>query len=172
MFKISIHALLAESDFLPPCGYLRPYDFNPRSPRGERPDEIALAIYRKIISIHALLAESDSFPPFFVHIVKISIHALLAESDPEGLQVCTDCMKFQSTLSSRRATLWRLKGLWVKRNFNPRSPRGERPVTHVSEQWWIFISIHALLAESDLHLWGYTGRAYAFQSTLSSRRAT
>ena len=64
MDKISIHALLAESD---PMETLR---------------QVVSAI-----SIHALLAESDgsttlTFPGFGV----ISIHALLAESDGRSLQ--------------------------------------------------------------------------------------
>ena len=57
--KISIHALLAESDHI-------------RSTSHDRPD----------ISIHALLAESDHNSYVVMEATKIiSIHALLAESD-------------------------------------------------------------------------------------------
>ena len=56
---ISIHALLAESDFLNIFRRVLAFYFYPRSPCGER-----LFLLRKItitvdISIHALLAESD-----------------------------------------------------------------------------------------------------------------
>ena len=63
MCKISIHALLAESD--PFSTALRP---------------------AANISIHALLAESDERPQHnqYTHIA-ISIHALLAESDFDTL---------------------------------------------------------------------------------------
>ena len=58
--KISIHALLAESD----------------SP----PDETVAG--GRIVAIHALLAESDSSKDdTFAFVLIISIHALLAESD-------------------------------------------------------------------------------------------
>ena len=55
---ISIHALLAESDFR------QNYE-----------------CFEWIISIHALLAESDQAKAFEVSTLRISIHALLAESD-------------------------------------------------------------------------------------------
>ena len=59
--KISIHALLAESDL-----------------QGLRTRP------RLAISIHALLAESDPVPPPCGIPDRISIHALLAESDQSG----------------------------------------------------------------------------------------
>ena len=80
------------------------------------------------------------------------------------------------------------------RNFYPRSPRGERPESnsHIrntsaflstlsSRRATVmifrffgitFISIHALLAESDLTLFGIKLTCEKFLSTLSSRRAT
>ena len=81
--KISIHALLAESD--------------------EKAQ--TLKVTPLCISIHALLAESDR--PFSVLIIaeiQISIHALLAESD--NIEPFRDCPygEFLSTLSLRRAT--------------------------------------------------------------------
>ena len=58
--------------------------FYPRSPCGERLDDILAGVNELLISIHALLAESD--PPVDTSSVKvsISIHALLAESDRQG----------------------------------------------------------------------------------------
>ncbi len=55
------------------------------------------------ISIHALLAESDLRQPCFELLEIISIHALLAESDHRSVAVSP-----------------------VPRDFNPRSPCGER----------------------------------------------
>ena len=80
---------------------------------------------------------------------------------------------FLSTLSLRRATAQRRQRLNNDRNFYPRSPCGER-------QWRITpkimikgISIHALLAESDLATQKtITVRTRPFLSTLSLRRAT
>ena len=125
---------------------------------------------------------------------QISIHALLAESDTDGMRVANALKQFQSTLSLRRATqegtgacaLGRISihallaesdpagagaAPFPPRDFNPRSPCGERRLilidcvgttgfqstlslrraTHsmiVSGHRYA-ISIHALLAESD-----------------------
>ena len=57
--KISIHALLAESDRTWKMRLSVIADFYPRSPCGERPMQIIVVVMRALISIHALLAESD-----------------------------------------------------------------------------------------------------------------
>ena len=78
----------------------------------------------------------------------ISIHALHEESDTTA-NVMLRMLKFQSTLSMRRATL---RG-HVDRVVQP-------------------ISIHALHEESDQDLLDRTQDMELFQSTLSMRRAT
>ena len=79
--RISIHALLAESDAKRLCNALEHLHFYPRSPCGERPAVTRVARTPTIISIHALLAESDALGlPGWLRVL-ISIHALLAESD-------------------------------------------------------------------------------------------
>ena len=82
VIKISIHALLAESDPVFDGGLLRDRDFYPRSPCGERPFDIETTRIKSIISIHALLAESDAFTQC----------------------VLLSPLAFLSTLSLRRAT--------------------------------------------------------------------
>ena len=85
-------------------------NFNPRSPRGER-QQVQFEIYFFLhISIHALREESDHIL-ILLHIyisAKISIHALREESD-----LCQVPRLHNS-----------------KFDFNPRSPRGERPEPH------------------------------------------
>ena len=84
----------------------------------------------------------------------------------------TNFMLFLSTLSLRRATTSSTVIVILRKNFYPRSPCGERQransLPHAPPQ----ISIHALLAESDMG--GYRQRLYPrrFLSTLSLRRAT
>ena len=146
--RISIHALLAESDavllhyalhganFYPrsPCGERhrrqgkRPDElyFYPRSPCGERhrrqgkrPDE--LYFYPR--------SPCGERPPVDIHVYSsfvISIHALLAESDGRVFVFCLAVRVFLSTLSLRRAT-----------------------VSMLCQKLMLSISIHALLAESD-----------------------
>ena len=125
------------------------------------------------ISIHALLAESDHF---------VGLSALAAE-------------EFLSTLSLRRATPLELVRLMGMGNFYPRSPCGERRFFFLRCILCLYISIHALLAESDsafdvlavsallisIHAllaesdWNSrqaTVSTWKFLSTLSLRRAT
>ena len=87
--KISIHALLAESDAafcqaVPPKLY-----FYPRSPCGERRRTATNRRPICFISIHALLAESDRGGVLCYLDNIISIHALLAESDNINNSVST-----------------------------------------------------------------------------------
>ena len=151
IISISIHALLAESDFFLFMVYSMFVYFYPRSPCGERPrgehhansqqEFLSTLSLRRAtranrfshappeISIHALLAESDvSTTIITICIAQISIHALLAESD-------------------RQETHQWPGGL---HHFYPRSPCGERLRVLDGSKSSIKISIHALLAESDV----------------------
>ena len=124
------------------------------------------------ISIHALLAESDLGILGRRLWYRISIHALLAESDLVLISTGLIFTGFLSTLSLRRATAtvglnlvgqiflstlslrratsacWR--GCLSRCNFYPRSPCGERHLHTTALSLPPLISIHALLAESDL----------------------
>ena len=147
--KISIHALLAESDAIAANPIFPVRDFYPRSPCGERRIQPQAAVLVAAISIHALLAESDGPRPCGPARIKISIHALLAESDHILKPFKVGVLVFLSTLSLRRATR--------------RCARSRQCAA---------ISIHALLAESDLLLCGIYHYHTQFLSTLSLRRAT
>ena len=146
--SISIHALLAESDSAPRFTPAPSRNFYPRSPCGERLDEIpyqrqinqflsTLSLRRatpsppqngssiKFLSTlslrratNELLEQSASY--------NISIHALLAESDAA-----------ESAFVGNQV------------NFYPRSPCGERRKITITVDEGTLISIHALLAESD-----------------------
>ena len=148
---ISIHALLAESDpprvirepatsrFLSTLSLRRATTpltsritrrqyFYPRSPCGERPSRRYLAILGNAISIHALLAESDAVMDNIVFVPG----------------------EFLSTLSLRRATS-RTESITTEvSHFYPRSPCGERRDVIAVMTDAQSISIHALLAESDI----------------------
>ena len=103
--RISIHALLAESDAKRLCNALEHLHFYPRSPCGERPAVTRVARTPTIISIHALLAESDWSVNNAPSSYTISIHALLAESDLSLVMWMVLILLFLSTLSLRRATV-------------------------------------------------------------------
>ncbi len=148
--KISIHALLAESD---QKRFWEVYYFN---------------AFLSTLSLRRATRYSGLFDSFDV----ISIHALLAESDLAGVNfakfrsfdfyprspcgerralVCSvgsGCL-FLSTLSLRRATGRDRFGLGFRHYFYPRSPCGERRFFNLLCIKHAFISIHALLAESD-----------------------
>ena len=151
--RISIHALLAESDvmrtikladamlFLSTLSLRRAtklrnpsrpgkINFYPRSPCGERLLRRYPATLGREISIHALLAESDG--------------GSVVGSWPRVI--------FLSTLSLRRATRRHRRDNGSPVHFYPRSPCGERLRLFDSFGIDFAISIHALLAESDLQV--------------------
>ena len=80
-FNISIHAPLAGSDHDKRVNTILPYDFNPRSPCGERQRIIGGSAAEVSISIHAPLAGSDRAILNIDSMIIISIHAPLAGSD-------------------------------------------------------------------------------------------
>ena len=191
---ISIHALLAESDnqtdakrepkghFYPrsPCGERRGSkagvggleNFYPRSPCGERRAEIRAEMKAEMISIHALLAESDkrilSPPPQIPYFYPRSPCGERRKVSANAFSLSV----FLSTLSLRRATAAFFAAAPPKNNFYPRSPCGERQQAAHALFNAVNISIHALLAESDLYTAEGNGVVVLFLSTLSLRRAT
>ena len=147
------------SNFYPrsPCGE-RPVfgapsfhfgDFYPRSPCGERPEALATFCGDIEISIHALLAESDQ-----AAVGMWETGANFYPRSPCGERqnwaaAILSSKKFLSTLSLRRAT---------------------QPAQLLHKPR--MISIHALLAESDVSFWILSAGFPTFLSTLSLRRAT
>ena len=79
---------------------------------------------------------------------------------------------FLSTLSLRRATVVPCCRPGRAAYFYPRSPCGERPSLDCNRIYKDYISIHALLAESDQLYDTYAKVLRVFLSTLSLRRAT
>ena len=126
---------------------------------------------RRQISIHALLAESDLIGLTCGGGKIISIHALLAESDSAPSVTPTASRNFypRSPCGERRAPSVTPT---ASRNFYPRSPCGERRVHYDNYNLHCVISIHALLAESDVGILQQRSHKVLFLSTLSLRRAT
>ena len=102
---ISIHALLAESDF------------GPIFRRG---------IGVKFLSTLSLRRATGQERRIHLPLFPISIHALLAESDPGFSTFKKQSPIFLSTLSLRRATKDRAADRQCQCHFYPRSPCGER----------------------------------------------
>ena len=172
LHNISIHTLLAESDF-----------------------SIYAVMPHILISIHTLLAESDNQGRAVVQpltkflstlslrratqgtinwqqTASISIHTLLAESDIAASQFRQRTGHFypHSPCGERHG-----KNCHTSRptaHFYPHSPCGERHLTAQRAVRGYTISIHTLLAESDFLNPVPTVRKLAFLSTLSLRRAT
>ena len=129
---------------------MRRWDFYPRSPCGERHPETGAGSPNADISIHALLAESDSSRPTLGKAARlISIHALLAESDTGTTSAKMRRWDFypRSPCGERQCAHTRT---WQSPDFYPRSPCGERRPPHIKMMGAPVISIHALLAESDI----------------------
>ena len=124
--KISIHALLAESDRVLDGSKSSIEDFYPRSPCGERP-ALLIQPTRKPGFLSTLSLRRATLDVLLEALRRdISIHALLAESDVGFSLDAKAAPTFLSTLSLRRATSD------IDHHHGLKS-----------------ISIHALLAESD-----------------------
>ena len=124
--SISIHAPRTGSDSYSNFAYARCKNFNPRSPHGERrfrPEPVAPT---QDISIHAPRTGSD-----------------------ENKRKRRTAGKFQSTLPARGATPSTAQWRQASRNFNPRSPHGERRLRGHSFLFARLISIHAPRTGSD-----------------------
>ena len=126
------------------CAY-----FYPRSPCGER-------LVDTLIFTHTML---------FLSTLSLR-RATPAEHHANSQQ------EFLSTLSLRRATLVVTAFSGSADNFYPRSPCGERQGAHRLAHAPPEISIHALLAESDIVSTVKLADPVLFLSTLSLRRAT
>ena len=105
IIKISIHALLAESDQPSTQGKPTVKGISIHALLAESDYKRCELDRDNRISIHALLAESDLFSGGdWVAVRVISIHALLAESDKMKFDRAAGRITFLSTLSLRRAT--------------------------------------------------------------------
>ena len=149
---ISIHALLAESDFTVSFSSMSSSLFlSTLSLR--RATKVPLQLSAKAhISIHALLAESDPGIQRLVALLRQFLSTLSLRRATRLAAVCYDyySIGFLSTLSLRRATHPHTSNHPHNTDFYPRSPCGERQRFQAVDISARRISIHALLAESDL----------------------
>ena len=147
--RISIHALLAESDkffYHPvhiPLLFLSTLSLRRATVRS------SLTLSPSLFLSTLSLRRATYIPLVRYLLPGISIHALLAESDA-AFFVCHHDSQY----------------------FYPRSPCGERPGSSRNAARWRAISIHALLAESDSTMPAMPCCTDLFLSTLSLRRAT
>ena len=148
---ISIHALLAESDGGPGGKNAVILHFYPRSPCGERPPNKNNGgpggKFLSTLSLRRATTAGGLMRAAYFHFYPRS---------PCGERrgwffISAFPQTFLSTLSLRRATPGSRRRLGRAGHFYPRSPCGER---HAAKVGWTLddnsISIHALLAESDL----------------------
>ena len=168
---ISIHALLAESDYRPGPFQLSRTEFLSTLSLRRATNNFFNCRFNIIISIHALLAESD-------HTLSSRVSPLsnfyprspCGERHAGRFQPVRES-GFLSTLSLRRATARRASrqqpaGISIHALL-AESDRCCTPQAHIAA-----ISIHALLAESDVPQTPQAENQSPFLSTLSLRRAT
>ena len=147
--KISIHAPRTGSDDGRRRTSAAAKDFNPRSPHGERPpagDERGGGM-----AFQSTLPARGATPGSCVAVgfLVISIHAPRTGSDPQHPQKSRGEWLFQSTLPARGATRKIATSTNGGKNFNPRSPHGERQMRTIVLVDFYKISIHAPRTGSD-----------------------
>ena len=149
LFGISIHAPRTGSDKWLTFISCKNFDFNPRSPHGERRYPWTSLTEAEIISIHAPRTGSDSAAQIYTSFAS----------------------RFQSTLPARGATTWGAKKYASQDDFNPRSPHGERRQRRRNDggkQDFNPRSPHGERPPSS----GTPASPWRFQSTLPARGAT
>ena len=125
--EVSIHALLAECDFVIRLQSRFRCSFNPRTPCGVR--------RAKVLAINEF--------------IPVSIHALLAECD-RPVRLRPDelfCFNPRTPCGVRQASV--CSGRHAIAGFNPRTPCGVRRRGGIFNLVLLIVSIHALLAECD-----------------------
>ena len=147
--KISIHALLAESDASSGVDFAEDWLFLSTLSLRRATTYFDTSSIDDFISIHALLAESDMMPPFIACALCVFLSTLSLRRATHGQKSKGLHSVFLSTLSLRRATA---PDISIRREAS--------------------ISIHALLAESDNTVNFAHDTQAIFLSTLSLRRAT
>ena len=127
--RISIHALLAESDAWcmsrktpVQAAFLSTLSLR----RATLPETAAVVPSRQFLSTLSLRRATFAALYDILKLFPISIHALLAESDKPSLYGLYDTYAFLSTLSLRRATPVSALRVTSRTHFYPRSPCGER----------------------------------------------
>ena len=146
-------------------------NFNPRFPRGKRPERIEYKMTTTYISIHASRGGSDVFNQFFR--VELLFQSTLPAGEATSMQGlsyaskkfqstlpageatdtprmwCSASAKFQSTLPAGEATLVTRTAMERVYDFNPRFPRGKRLSAYFLSNSRHDISIHASRGGSD-----------------------
>ena len=193
MLRISIHALLAESDAPRRGTGACRHDFYPRSPCGERRKAYTTASASKYFYPRSPCGERRYSFRRAASCWHFYPRSPCGERRPLKAGQTYYC-EFLSTLSLRRATGNPARRPTGRRHFYPRSPCGERLGAYDPTAWGVEflstlslrratarrasrqqpagISIHALLAESDNRSRSGRISTSAFLSTLSLRRAT
>ena len=123
-------------------------NFNPRSPWGERPPKNGPIKYHTIFQSTLSVRRATFYSRIIFNYFKISIHALREESDTVKL-IRNSLLKYFNPRSPWGERLGHNRRFPVLSHFNPRSPWGERQVA---------------VCVDLVYNW--------FQSTLSVRRAT
>ena len=102
----------------------------------------------------------------------ISIHAPLTGSDRSKLRSNGSLKNFNPRSPYGERPLRPDAQVWDIDNFNPRSPCGGRRVSGATGGAWCVISIHAPLTGSDFFYQIISRSSHPFQSTLPLRGAT
>ena len=102
-------------------------NFNPRDPRGSRQQAIRSCCQPQLISTHGIRVDPDEIPD-----VKAAFHAI-----------------FQPTGSAWIPTLSATISSPISLNFNPRDPRGSRPLDLITRALVLPISTHGIRVDPD-----------------------
>ena len=168
-------------------------DFNPRSPHGERLGDGGVFDVRRLFQPTLPARGATHVNAFIARAGLISTHAPRTGSDLFNIFNYVRFLLFQPTLPARGATSFveplevlfaisthaprtgsdyrYLMLAYIERNFNPRSPHGERQ-RHFGNIQFQLLFQPTLPARGATGAWGMRRRPKRFQPTLPARGAT
>ena len=141
-------------------------NFNPRSPRGERPLAAVVAVPRGNFNPRSPRGGATVFCTHIFYIISISIHAPRGGERPCVVFSCSQCTRFQSTLPAGGSDTYDC-GKFELKVISIHAPRGGG-ATQAFEPSFLFnlISIHAPRGGERLPIPQLFPAISQFQSTL------
>ena len=146
--------------------------FNPRAPRGARRPPSLLPRCRSSFNPRAPRGARPTCRCSVASDCDVSIHAPRAGRDDADSATGRTVGRFQSTRPARGATSTRTLRIAAQECFNPRAPRGARPISGARLRERRQVSIHAPRAGRDDTACEIAGAEATFQSTRPARGAT
>ena len=169
---ISIHVPREGHDRKQTALFLLDIDFNPRAPRGARPPTFKDEFLYIAISIHVPREGHDHRRRLSTLSLRLFQSTCPARGTTRGQSISLKDVEFQSTCPARGTTTIQPRVTGAVSYFNPRAPRGARPLPGKTPYVARIISIHVPREGHDISRIKRVVHKLLFQSTCPARGTT